>query len=128
MNDQEQSAHEREESLTDEFVKLGENIRGIVKTVWESDESIRVRQDVKKGLVELEHSLDKLSDELNESQAAQRIREEMEDLTDRVRSGEVETTVRSSMMSALKHVNAEIEKFSKHHRQDDTEKPTQDSQ
>jgi len=111
MNDNREPAGNAGESLSDQFIKLGENIRDIVKAAWESGEGERFRQDIRNGLSELEVSLDKLSRELSESQAAQQIREEMDEIAQRVRSGDVEKTVRTGILTALKRLNEEIEKL-----------------
>jgi hypothetical protein len=115
-----------EETLADEFIKLGENIRDIVKAAWESDEGSRFRQDIKNGLEELGESLDKLSKELNESQTAQHIREEMEEIAKRVQTGEVESTIKSGILSTLKSLNLEIEKLVNRWEKDIDNNPSHD--
>ena len=97
MNDDQGTAGESGENLADEFARLGENIRGIFQAAWESSEGERFRKDITDGLGELGRSLEQLSEQMRESHAAQTIRDEMEEIAQRVKTGEVERTVRSGV-------------------------------
>jgi hypothetical protein len=98
------------EDLTDEFRNLGNNLKNIFQNAWESAERRKLQQEIETGLDELGKSLNQAFKEIKDSPAGQQFTEDARDLHDRVRSGEVETKVRSELLSVLQQVNAELQK------------------
>jgi hypothetical protein len=72
-----------EENLTDELRRLGKNLSEALRSAWESPERRRLQQEL-----------------------------EVEDVRQKVRSGEAETRVREELVNALRTVNAELQKVS----------------
>ena len=99
-----------DEDLAGEFRNLGNNLRDIVQNIWESAERKKLQQEIEAGLDELGKSLSQTLTEIKDSPAGQQFKDEARDLHDRVRSGEVETKVRSELFSILQQVNAELQK------------------
>ena len=89
----------KENRVADEFRELGDNLVKILRTAWESPERKRIQQDITNGLNELGSTLRNETEKFNESETAQKIR-----------SGEVESRFREEVLSALKTVNAELER------------------
>lgn len=98
------------EDLASEFQNLGENLKSIILGAWESEQRQNLQKDIEDGLAGLGSSLKQTANEIQESDAGQRVKTEAEDLRDRVRSGEVETKIRSDLQSVLHKLNKELER------------------
>jgi hypothetical protein len=98
------------DDLTDEFRNLGNNLKSIFQNAWESAERRKLQQEIETGLDELGKSLNQAFSEIKDSPASQQLKDDARDLHDRVRSGEVETKVRSELLSILHQVNTELQK------------------
>ena len=101
-----------EGDLSAELRDLGRNLKTAAKTAWESEESRRLQQELKTGLAALEAGLREASGELSSPEARQRVRTEVHDIGERLRSGQVETRLRSDLLAALRTLNAELKKAS----------------
>jgi hypothetical protein len=99
-----------EENLTEEFRNLGKNLMEAVRAAWESPERRKLQQEIHSGLNELGATIRKEAESIGESPAGQRIKSEVKDAQQRIRSGEVEARVRDELLSALKTVNTELQK------------------
>ena len=104
MTDQQQP------DLASQFRELGDNLKNIMKTAWESEDALKLRQDIKNGLNGLSQAANDAVDEFNASEAGQRLKEETQDFRDRVKSGEVETKARDEISKVLHTINAELQK------------------
>jgi len=101
---------QNEESLTDAFRQLGENLVQTLRTVWDTPERKKLQQEVEESLVDLSATVKNELHSFNESPTGQRLKADMEDLRERVRSGETETQVRQEILKAIQLVNTELEK------------------
>lgn len=81
--------------LSAELLELGRNLKLAAKTAWESEESRRLQEELKQGLAALETGLREAS---------------RDETRQRVRSGQIETQLRSDLLQALRTVNAELKK------------------
>jgi uncharacterized membrane protein YccC len=97
-------------TISDEFRRLGDNLRASLQTLWDTPEASEVRDDIKTGLAQLGETLNQLADELRESQTGKRVQAEVEEFAQRVRSGEVEAKLRQELVEILGKVNIELEK------------------
>lgn len=100
----------KEDILGDEFRNLGKNLADVLRTVWESPERKNMQQEIESGLTEMGRSLNQEIDSFRQSPTGQRLKSDMEDLDQRIRSGEVTTKARDELLSALKRANAELQK------------------
>ena len=98
------------ENLASEFQNLGDNLKEIFIGAWESEGRKNLQKEIEEGLAGLGNSLKQTANEIQESETGQRVKSEAEDLRDRVRSGEVETKIRSDLQSVLHNLNKELEK------------------
>lgn len=96
--------------LTSQFRELGDNLKNIMQTAWQSEEAQILRQDIKTGLSELGQVANDTVDEFNASEAGQRLKNEAQELKDRVKSGEVESRARQEISKALNMLNTELQK------------------
>jgi hypothetical protein len=107
------------DEVGDEFEKLGENIRQAVQGVWESEERKRIGKEIHDGLVEIGVSFSRLGDEFVESPGVQRVREDVDDFSERIQSGEVVQKINDDLVSLLQTINQKLET----HGKEQTEEP-----
>jgi hypothetical protein len=94
--------------LGDELRALGENLRSVFQAAWVSDDRRRLQADLERGLDELATSLRSAAREFGESETGQRLKEDMHDLGERLRSGEVESKARQDLTDLLRRLNDEL--------------------
>ena len=99
-----------ESDLSAELRELGRNLKTAAKTAWQSEESRRLQQELKAGMAALEAGLREAGADIQSGETGQRIRKEADDFRERVRTGEMETRLRTDLLSALRTVNAELKK------------------
>lgn len=108
MSDQEQP----ESSITEEFRKMGKNLVDAVHAAWDSPERKRLQGEIESGLSEFQSSVNEEIEHWSESPTAQRMKSDAKDVADRVRSSEMEKNIRHELVTALRSINAELEKVS----------------
>ncbi len=96
--------------LADELRQLGNNIKDILTALWESEERKRVQKDVESGLNNFGSSLNQAANDFQKSEAGLRVKENIDQISERIRSGEMEARLRTDILSALKVVNDELQK------------------
>jgi hypothetical protein len=97
-------------NLGDELRSLGENLVAALREAWSSPERRKLQEEIGTGLSDLGSSLSKAVEDFETSPTGQRMKADMEDLGERVRSGEVESKLRSELLQVLRTVNTELEK------------------
>ena len=97
--------------LASEFQELGNNLKNIFVSAWESEQRKNLQKELEEGFSELGDSLKQTAEEIHDSDAGQRVKAEAEDLRGRVRSGEIETKIREDILSVLHKVNSELGKI-----------------
>lgn len=103
----------KSQQLKSEFEHLGDNLRQLFVSAWESEERKNFQDELERGLTDLGDSLKQTAKDFQESETSQKVKSEAEDLRDRIASGEVEQKVREDILSVLHKVNAELEKITK---------------
>jgi len=111
-------------SLRDEFRTLGENLKDMVNSAWESEERKKLQGELEEGLHELGRALNDLAANFQSGDVGQSIRREVDQISERVRSGEMENKARQEILKALKVLNAELEKASQKFAEADDEQDT----
>ena len=101
------------DEIGDEFEKLGENIRQAVQGVWESEERKRIGKEIHDGLIEIGAAFTRLGDEFVESPGVQRVREDVDDFSERIQSGEVAQKINDDLVSLLQTINQKLETHGK---------------
>lgn len=107
-------------SIRDEFRALGDHLKNLIQSAWESEERIRFQQELEGGMQELGSALNDLAAEVQTGETGQKIRKEVDEFSTRLRSGEVEEKARSEVLQALKRLNEELEKVSRRFGSEDT--------
>jgi hypothetical protein len=98
-------------SVGDELRALGENLVAALREAWGSPERQKLQDEIETGLVDLGSSLKQAVTDFETSPTGQKMKADVEDLGERVRSGEVEGKIRSELLQALQTVNNELEKI-----------------
>lgn len=106
MNDNPQG----ESNLKEEFRNLGNNLKQAINSAWESEGRKNLQQEIEAGVTELGSTLSQLADEFNSSETGQKMRSDVEDFGERIRSGEVEENIRTGLVSALQLASSELKK------------------
>ena len=96
--------------LLDELHAIGENLRGLFTSAWDSPERQRLQQDLEKGLNDLTTNLNQAATDFRNSQTGQQLKEDVADFNERLRTGEVEKAVRSEVLGALRMANEGLKK------------------
>ena len=97
-------------NIRDEFRNLGDNLKQVFQTAWESDERKKLQSDVRDGLNDVSAALIEALNSFQTSEAGKKIVEGVEDVGEAFRSGEVEAKTREGILTALKKLNEELEK------------------
>lgn len=100
----------REDVLADEFRNLGKNLTEVMRAAWESPERKNIQAEIEAGLNDMGKSIDKEINSFRQSPSGQRLKSDMEDINQRIRSGEVTIKAREELLAALKRANAELQK------------------
>jgi hypothetical protein len=100
-----------EENLSQEFEALGKNLIGALRSAWEAPESKRLREDMTTGLGDLVTTVKREADNLASHPATQQIKNDVNQLGEKMKAPEAQAAVRREMLSALKAVNSELQKL-----------------
>jgi hypothetical protein len=107
MSDQPQN---ESNDIADELRQLGKNIKEALRSAWGSEERHKLQQEIQSGLSELGNMLNQAADDFKSSQAGQNIKADIDDFKERLRTGEVESKVRSEILEALQTANRELKR------------------
>jgi hypothetical protein len=99
--------------LTAQFRELGENLKNIFQSAWQSEEARKLRQEISEGMSELGKAASQAVDEFNASEAGQKLKSEAQDFKARVESGEVEAKAREELGRVMAFINTELNKFNR---------------
>jgi septation ring formation regulator EzrA len=96
--------------LASQFRELGENLKNMFQSAWESEEAQTFKEELRDGLQELGSAAKDAAEDFQLSEAGQRLKTEAEEFKSRVESGEVETKARQEISNALDMINTELQK------------------
>jgi ElaB/YqjD/DUF883 family membrane-anchored ribosome-binding protein len=99
--------------IANELRDLGLHLKEMLRTAWESPERNKVQEEIQSGLTELGDTINKAVGEFSESPTGQTLKADMEDFSQRVHSGQVESKVREEILKVLRLVNDELGKAGK---------------
>ena len=97
--------------LADQFRELGAQLKNMIQSAWESEESHKFRTELKNGLSELGKAANETVDEFKASETGQRLKADAVDFKARVESGEVEAKAREEVSKVLDFINTELGKI-----------------
>ncbi|OGO31196.1 MAG: hypothetical protein A2136_09845 [Chloroflexi bacterium RBG_16_54_11] len=111
------------EDIGSQLNELGKNLREALRAAWESEERQMLQQEIEEGLANLRDSLNEAAKDFSASKTGQNLKEDMKDLRERWRSGEVGSRVRTEVTEALRTVNQELQKATRKNPPPPTDKP-----
>ena len=101
------------EDASSEWQDLGQNLKNIFQNTWESEERRKLQEDIEAGLADFASSINKAVEDFKETPTGQKLKTDVDDFHERVKSGEVESKAREEVAAVLRSINSELEKVSK---------------
>ena len=97
--------------LVKELQILGQELSAAVKSLWESEESRRLREDIGAGFVELGHQLDSAVKAAQESEAPRQFQGQLKETVEKARESELVDKIEEGLISGLRELNVQISKL-----------------
>lgn len=95
----------------DELHAMGQQLATAVKSLWESEDSRKLRQEIGDGFVELGNQLDSAVKSAQESEAAKQFGEQVKETVDKARESDVAAKMEEGLVTGLKKMNEELSRF-----------------
>ena len=99
-----------EERLADEFQVLGKNLVEALRAAWENPERKRIQQEVETGLLELGDTLKREAENFSNSPTGQQIKEEVTKIGNQLNESQAPEKIRQELLNALQIANTELQK------------------
>jgi NAD dependent epimerase/dehydratase family enzyme len=97
--------------LLAEFQMLGQQLATAVKSLWESEDSRRLRQQLSEGFAQLGQTIDSTIKSAQESEAAKQFSEQVKETVDKARTSDVTDKVEQGILTGLRELNEQISKL-----------------
>jgi signal recognition particle GTPase len=101
------------DNISEQLNELGKNLREALQSAWESEERRKLQKEIEDGLANLGASLSEAAKDFSSSPTGQSLKEDVKDLQERWRTGEVRSKAHSEIVEALRKVNIELQKATK---------------
>ncbi len=98
------------DNISDQLNELGKNLRDALRSAWESEERRKLQKEIEDGLANLGDSLSQAAKDFSNSSTGQNLKEDVKDMRERWKTGEMGSKVRSEIVEALRKANAELQK------------------
>lgn len=99
-----------DDTIGKQLDELGRNLRDALQSAWASDERRKLQKEIEEGLSNLGASLSQAAKDFSNSPTGQSLKDDMKDIQERWRTGEVGSKVHSDLVEALRKVNTELQK------------------
>ena len=96
--------------LAAQFRELGDQLKNLLQSAWESPDAQKLRQELRTGMTELGRVANETVEEFKVSEAGQKLKAEADDFKTRVETGEVEIKAREEISKVLDYINIELNK------------------
>jgi hypothetical protein len=100
-----------ESQVVDELHSLGNQLATAVRSLWESEDSRKLRKEIGDGFVELGRQIDEAVKSAQDSEAAKEFRGQIKDTMDKARESDVAGQMERNLVAGLQQLNAELSKF-----------------
>jgi len=97
--------------VLDELEVLGQQLTTAVKTLWESEESRKLRQDLRQGFIQLGQEIDEAVKSAQESDAARQFGEQVKETVGKARHSDVTAQIEEGLATGLRKMNQELSKL-----------------
>jgi hypothetical protein len=94
--------------LGEELRSLGANLKQVLEGAWQSDERVRLQQEIETGLKDAAEAMRSAATDFEHSPAGQKLKSEMKDIGEKMRTGELRDEVRSELVEILRKLNEEL--------------------
>jgi len=111
------------DNISEQLNELGKNLREALQSAWESEERRKLQKEIEDGLANLGASLSQAAKDFSNSPTGESLKEDMKDLQERWRTGEVRSKAHSEIVEALRKVNTELQKATKNNPPPPSDKP-----
>jgi hypothetical protein len=101
----------KDSQLMDELQSLGDQLATAIRSLWDSEESRKLRQEIGDGFVELGQQIDDAVKTAQDSDTAKEFKEQIQDTVDKARESDVAGQMERNLVSGLHQLNAELSKF-----------------
>ncbi len=112
------------DNISDQLNELGKNLREALQTAWQSEERRKLQKEIEEGLANLGASLSEAAKDFSNSPTGQSLKEDVKDIQERWRTGEVRSKVHTEIVDALRTVNDELQKTIKKNPPPPNDKPS----
>ena len=102
------------DEVLDELRALGQNLADLLRGAWESDERKRLQDEIQKGLGEVTTTLSRVATDISQSSTGQAIKSDLDNLQERLHTGELEKQIRNEVLAGLRMANEGIKKAGGH--------------
>ena len=116
------SSHDDSQSneVLDELRNLGNNLKELLQSVWGSEERKKLQGEIEMGIQEIADSLSKAATEFSQTQTGQTLKSDIQDLNQRIQTGQLEAKIRIELLSVLQKANEGLKKATSQHKSGDT--------
>lgn len=97
--------------LMDELESLGQQLVTAVKSLWDSDESRQLREEIGAGFVQLGNQVDDAIKTAHESETAQEFRVQVQETVEKARESDIAGKLEENLVSGLHQLNTELGKL-----------------
>ena len=97
--------------MLDELHSLGSQLSKAIKSLWESEDSRKLRQEIGDGFVELGKQLDSAVKSAQESEAAKQFSEQVKETVEKARTSDVANQLEEGLVTGLREMNAQLSKL-----------------
>jgi sorbitol-specific phosphotransferase system component IIBC len=97
--------------LMDELHSLSTQLVTAVKSLWDSDESRQLRQEIGEGFVQLGQQVDEAIKTAQESETAQEFKTQVQETVDKARESDAAAKLEENLVSGLHQLNTELGKL-----------------
>jgi gas vesicle protein len=111
------------DTISDQLNELGKNLRDALHAAWSSDERRKLQQEIEEGMASLGATLSQAAKDFSSTTTGKTITEDVKDLQQRWKTGEVSSKVHSDVMDALRRVNEELQKATRNNPPPPSDKP-----
>lgn len=98
------------DTISNQLNELGKNLREALHAAWSSDERRKLQQEIEDGMADLGATLSQAAKDFSSTPTGKTITDDVKDLQQRWKSGEVSSKVHTDVMDALRRVNEELQK------------------
>jgi hypothetical protein len=98
------------DTISNQLNELGKNLRDALQAAWSSDERRKLQQEIEDGMADLGATLSQAAKDFSSTPTGKTITDDVKDLQQRWKTGEVSSKVHTDVMDALRRVNEELQK------------------